>query len=235
MELHVLGDRELEHEPAPLSVLRDVPEARVEHRRALGRSTSPAGDDDAPTLPLAQARERLDQLALAVAVDACDADDLARAHRERDALDGREPAVIPHVEVVDLEQHVALRARRRLLDPQEDVAPHHHPREPRFRRALARDGVDRLAPPQNRDPVGDLEHLVQLVRDEDHGQALADERAQDLEELARLLRGQDRRRLVEDQHVRRAVERLQDLDPLLLADADVLHLRRGVDCEVVRA
>ena len=33
----------------------------------------------------------------------------------------------------------------------------------------------------------------------------------------------------------RAVERLQDLDPLLLADADVLHLRLGVDGELVRA
>ena len=37
------------------------------------------------------------------------------------------------------------------------------------------------------------------------------------DELARLLRGQDGRRLVEDEDLRAAIERLQDLDPLLLA------------------
>ena len=43
--------------------------------------------------------------------------------------------------------------------------------------------------------------------------------ADDLEQLVRLLRGQHGGRLVEDQHLGAAVERLQDLDPLLLADA----------------
>ena len=43
----------------------------------------------------------------------------------------------------------------------------------------------------------------------------------------RLLRRQHGGRLVEDQDLGAAVERLQDLDPLLLADADVLDLRRS--------
>ena len=45
----------------------------------------------------------------------------------------------------------------------------------------------------------------------------------------RLLRGQDRGRLVEDQHVRPAVERAEDLHALLLADRDVAHPGVGVD------
>ena len=37
VERDVLGDRELEHEPAPLAVLRDVADARVEALRARSR------------------------------------------------------------------------------------------------------------------------------------------------------------------------------------------------------
>ena len=122
-----------------------------------------------------------------------------------------------------------------LLDAQEHLAPDHQLRELLLRsRPRAGQRVDRLAAPQDRDPVGDLEHLVQLVADEDDRHALARERAQDLEQLARLLRRQHRRRLVEDQDVRAAVERLQDLDPLLLADADVLDPRVRVDGELER-
>ena len=98
-------------------------------------------------------------------------------------------------------------------------------------RPLAWHGLHELAAAEHTDPVGDLEHLVQLVADEDHGHAFADERAEDLEELSRLLRRQHGRRLVEDQDVRSAIERLEDLDPLLLADADVLDTRLRVDRE----
>ena len=99
---------------------------------------------------------------------------------------------------------------------------------------LARQRLDLLASPENGHPVGDLEHLVQLVADEDDGHALAGERAQDPEELQRLLRGEHCRRLVENQDLGAAVESLQDLDPLLLADADVLHAGVRVDGELER-
>ena len=59
--------------------------------------------------------------------------------------------------------------------------------------------------------------------------------AQDLEQLQRLLRRQHRGRLVEDQDVGLPVERLQDLDALLLADRDVGDQRIGVDLEVEAA
>ena len=71
------------------------------------------------------------------------------------------------------------------------------------------------------------------MRDEDDGLAARRERAHDLEELLRLLRRQDGGRLVEHEDVRLAVERLQDLDPLLLAHGDVLDPGGGVDCEAV--
>ena len=55
----------------------------------------------------------------------------------------------------------------------------------------------------------------------------------DLEELLRLLRREHRRRLVEDEDVRLAIERLEDLHALLLPHRDVLDPRVRVDGEPV--
>ena len=76
------------------------------------------GDLDAPARAAPQAGDRLDQLGLAVSVDARDAHDLAGLHRQRHAAHGFEPPVVERVQVLDLEQRLAGRARR-LVDPQE--------------------------------------------------------------------------------------------------------------------
>ena len=60
------------------------------------------------------------------------------------------------------------------------------------------------------------------------------ELAQVVEELVDLLRHQHRGRLVEDQDPRAAVEDLEDLDPLPVADAEVLDQRVRVDVQAVR-
>ena len=164
MQRDVLGDRELEHEAAALAVLRDVPDAGVEHlarRRVRGRRPCPA-TLIVPSASGAEPGERVDQLGLAVAVDAGDADDLAGADVERDAAHLLEAPVVEDVQVVDLEQRVA-RRRGRLLDAEQHLAADHRPREALLGRALLRNRLDRLAAPQHGDPVGDLEHLVQLV------------------------------------------------------------------------
>ena len=60
-----------------------------------------------------------------------------------------------------------------------------------------------------------------------------DQAAHDREELVDLARRQHGRRLVEDQDVGFAEQRLQQLDSLLLADREVLDLGVGVDAEPV--
>ena len=101
-------------------------------------------------------------------------------------------------------------------------------------RALARHGLDLLAAPQHGDPVGDLEHLVQLVADEDDRLAVGPQAARRSSNSSRrLLRRQHGGRLVEDEDLGAAVERLQDLDALLLADGDVGDERGGIDGEPV--
>ena len=86
--------------------------------------------------------------------------------------------------------------------------------------------VDLLAAPQDGHAVGDVEHLVELVRDEDDRRALGRQRAQDAEQVLRLLGGEHRGRLVEHEHLRAAEQRAQDLHALLGADAEVLDAWR---------
>ena len=57
--------------------------------------------------------------------------------------------------------------------------------------------------------------------------------AHDVHQLVDLLRREHRRRLVEDQHLGVVAERLDDLDPLLDADRELLDQRVGVDREAV--
>ena len=179
-----------------------------------------------------QAGHGLDELALPVAVDARERDDLAGAHLQRDAVDGGQVAVVEHVQVGDLERHVAGLALL-LLDAQDDVAPDHHAREHRLVGAGGVDRPDALAAAQHRDAVGDLQHLGQLVGDEDDGRAARLQLSEDAHELARLLRGQHGRRLVEHEHPRAAVQRPEDLDALLHAHGDVLDAGVRVDLQPV--
>ena len=100
--------------------------------------------------------------------------------------------------------------------------------------APSRGTVSILAASKDGDTLGDLEHLTELVTDEDDRHALALQHAQDGEELVGFLGSQDGGGLVEDQDVRAPEERLQDLDALLLPNGDPLDLHVGVDGEVER-
>ncbi len=178
-----------------------------------------------------EAGEGLEELRLSVAVDAGDSHDLAGAHVEAHAAYRRETAVVLDREPLDLEERLA-RTRRLLVHLQNDLAPHHQAGEALLGRPLPRHGVDELPATEHADPVGDLEYLVQLVTDEDDRHPLPRQRPQDPEEVGRLARGQHCCGLVEDEDVGAAVQRLQDLDALLLTDRDVLNARVGIDREV---
>ena len=105
------------------------------------------------------------------------------------------------------------------VERERDVAPHHRARDRLRRRARASACAPTVAPgAHHRDRVGDLDHLVELVRDEHDRAAVVAQRAQHRPQLLHLGRRQHRGRLVEDEDPRAAIERLQDLDALRLAD-----------------
>ena len=74
----------LEHQPVALAVLGDVRDAQLDDVAAGRRASRDVlADQDRPVPAIVpQAGERLDQLGLAVALHAGDADDLARVHRQ---------------------------------------------------------------------------------------------------------------------------------------------------------
>ena len=125
-----------------------------------------------------QARDRLDELRLAVPVDAGDADDLAGRDLERDPADSLEAALVVHAQVLDGEERLT-RLGGLLVDAQEHLAADHEAGESFLGRALAGDGLDRLPAPEDGDAVGDLEHLAELVGDEDDRLPLGLQRADD--------------------------------------------------------
>jgi hypothetical protein len=92
-----------------------------------------------------------------------------------------------------------------------------------------------LAASHHRHRVGDRHDLAQLVRDQDDRLALFLQLPEDAEQMVGLGRRQHAGRLVEDQDFGAAIERLQDLDPLLQADREFLDDGVGIDLETVFA
>ena len=110
-----------------------------------------------------------------------------------------------------------------LLHPQQHVAADHQAGQLGGVRLLGLPASDDAAVAHHGHLVRDRQHLGELVGDDDDRLPLLPHAAQDRKKLLHLLRREHGRRLVEDQQPRLAVERLQQLDPLLLAD------RQGLD------
>ena len=171
--------------------------------------------------------ERFDQLGLAVAFDAGDADDFAGAHVER--------------HVVQAPRAIARRSTdrsRTLSTTAPGFAAGFSTRSSTSRPTISRASsaalvslvltlADDRAVAHHRHVIGDRQHLRQLVRDDDDRLALLAHAPQDGEELVDFLRREHRGRLVENQQLRAPVERLQQLDALLLADRQRLDDARS--------
>ena len=74
---------------------------------------------------------------------------------------------------------------------------------------------------------------MQLVRDEDQPATVVGELAQRGEQIVDLGRGQHRGRLVEHEHLGVAVQRLEDLGALALADGELPDVRVRIDLQAV--
>ncbi len=101
------------------------------------------------------------------------------------------------------------------------------------RRVRPGDRLHHVAAAEDGDRVADRHDLVELVGDEDHRVAVGAQPTDDREQGLRLDRRQDRRGLVQDQEVGLAIERLEDLDALLLADGQLPHDGPRVHVEAI--
>jgi len=165
--------------------------------------------------------EHLDQLALAVAGDAGDADDLSGADGERHLAHGNCAGIVARAESVELKPRGAGLAGAGRLNGEllgADHAARHRVRGEVGDLAMAGE----LAAPQDRDLVGERHHLAEFVRDHQNGQlALDHHRAQHAQDFVGFGRRQHRGRLVQDQEAPLQVKLLQDFAFLPLAGRDV--------------
>ena len=224
--------------------------ARSSSRRATKKRPSLAG-----VMPDSTAAE----LALAVALDAGDADDLAAVDDQREAFASRVTPCASRTVRPSTCSVIVGRARRLVSGaatrrPSSSSArrprrawrsaPAPRPSRSRWiiartRRSISCAGVDRLrdhaAAAQHRDAVRHLLDLGQLVRHQHHAAAARGDALADREQALDLGGQQHRGRLVEHQQPRLAHQALDDLDALALADRQVLDARRRVEREAVLA
>ncbi len=178
------------------------------------------------------AEQQAGELGAARAEEPGDADDLALEDLEVDGLDAALAA-----EVEDLHERRALRLDGvllgLLLDLLErlELAADHGLDELQLRRLGGDVLADELAVAQDRHAVGDLEDLLEEVRDEHDRDAVGAERAHDLEQLGDLVGVQAGGGLVEDQELGVDVDGAGDRDELLDRDGVRAELRLGVDVE----
>ena len=219
----VLGDREVEHEPAALAILGDVAEAVVEVLAAAApRHVVACERRPCRRSGRAEPRDRVDQLRLAVPVDAGDATiSPARTSNETPRTFSM-PRSSTDVQIFD-RRAAARRRRRAFVDSKENVTTDHQPREAAPRSHPPRRWVSMIFPRRRtviRSAMSSTSFSLWLMKMIDIPSPMSARRI--VEELLGLLRREHGGRLVEDEDLRAAVERLQDLDPLLLADGDVL-------------
>jgi hypothetical protein len=179
---------------------------------------------DLAALDRTLAGERLDELALTVAGNPGDADDLARADLQIETGDRFAAFVVFDKEPGDLQDLVVVgRLRPRGGRPHDRVADHHGRHFPR--RELADFApADLGAAPEHADVIAERLDLAELVGDHQRSDLAAVRHVlEQPKDLVGFARRQDGGRLVEDQKPLIEIEQLQDLELLLLARRERRH------------
>ena len=110
---------------------------------------------------------------------------------------------------------------------------HHHVSQGLLIGVFCHHITDVLTLTQNGHAVGHVQHLMELVRNDNQGFAVGLHVAHNGKQLVGLLRRQYGGRLIQNQNIRAAVEHLHDFDGLLLGNRHIVDLHVGVDFEAV--
>ena len=179
-----------------------------------------------------QARDGLQQLALTAAGHARHAEDLAAVEGKAGVVQRDHALGIDAGDVLDVQPSCQVH-RLRAVDVQLHALAHHHLGQTADGGVFRLHGSDVLALAQHRHPVGQLQHLVELVGDDDDGVAIVAHVAQHVEQPLRLLRREHCGRLVENQDLRAAIEHLHDLHRLLFRHGHLVDLLHRIQLEAV--
>ena len=151
------------------------------------------------------AAQYFEQFGLAVACNAGNAQNFACAHFKRNTFEPFDTFFVGQAEVFDLKNWLAGFGFF-LVNLKQDLAAHHHLRQP-LRAGLGRLHSRRhLAAPHHRDGVGGIHDFAQFMRDEDDCFALGPQVVEDAEEVIGLCRGQNTGGFVKDEDLSLTVE-----------------------------
>ena len=233
LQNQVLLQREVQNQAVLVPVLGNMAHARVAALPDGGVGDIVPTEGDLAAGRLFQPGQGIDQVGLAVAVDARDAHDLARAGGEGNVLHGI--ALVQaggHAQMLH-SQHGVGGLCRVLLHHQLHGTADHHAAQFLLRGGggVYRAHVAALA--QHRHAVGNLHDLVELVGDEQNALALLGQPPHDLHQLFDFLRGEHGGGLVKDEHLVIAVEHLENLHALLHAHGDVLDFGVQIHLEAI--
>src|SRR5262249_47884382 len=135
-------------------------------------------DNHLPAKRSPQPGDRFDQFSLSVALYPRDADDLARAHFQRDTLDRFQVAVVVDDQIADHQYRISGLGFV-FFDFEQPFTTDHHFRQ-RFLGGATGVGVTHhFAHAQHGDLDADFQHLFQLVADEDDAHAPIQQRVHD--------------------------------------------------------
>ena len=182
---------------------------------AVERDRAAAGAGDA--------EDRLHQLAAPRADQPVEAEDLALAQLEGDAVE------LGRVREVGDGKHRRADVRRALREDVVDGAADHHLDDGVLRGVGQKPLAHHLAVAEDGVAVGDAENLIELVADEEDRLALALQEFDEQKELLDLLGRECGGRLVHDDDLRVDRHGARDRDEVLVGDAEVAQPRVGVD------
>ena len=223
----------VQHQAVLVPVLGDMAQPRLAALMHAGMGNVLAAQGNLSGGGLLQTGQAVDQLCLAVAVDAGDAHNLPGPDLEGHVVDGVFLAVLGvNGHALNVQNHVAGLGLV-LFHLQLHRTAHHHIGQLLLVGVLDVHGTHQTAFAQNGTPVRHRHDLVELVGDEQNGLALLGEAPHNLHQFVNLLRGQHCGGFVKDQNFVVPVEHLQNFGTLLHTHGDVLYLGVQIHMELV--
>ena len=188
--------------------------------------------DDASFLRCAQTKERGDELLLAGAGNAGNADDLARVDVQIDALDTLNAVCILDTEVLDAQNGLA-RLGRMLIRFEHDLTSDHQVRQRVLVHLARQDVACHLAAAEDGYMVRDRKDLFELMRNKDDGLSVRCQIPNCIKQTLYAARRQNGRRLVKNDDICFLIEDLHNFDLLEHGDRQIRDFCIEGDVEVV--
>ena len=230
----VLPKRRIQEQTLSMAILGHIAQASFAAISHRGTGDVIAEQRNRSGISLCGADDRVDQFGLAVPLDTGNADNLTFMDPEADAIDNRTAVGPVDRQIAHLKCRLVGDSRVRRFGAWQFASDHQFG-EIGCGDVGSIDRVDCLAATEHGDPVSDLQHFLQLVVDEDDRRTISLQLAQVVEQLFDFLRNKHGGRLVENQDFRPAIQHLDDLNTLLLADLERFDEVVRIDIETVRA